>query len=274
MSAKRRIQSSSSINLYKQCPRKYYYKYIQKIPEPPSIHCVRGNIVHSALEHFFNIHPDTIKDLEKDLKQKMDSLLDKHWFESKEKLRELKMPMDELNEFYVDSRDMLNNWLKRYLKNLNVLINQGKSLKESFLELKPKAEEYFIDEELGVQGYVDAIYILPDNKIKVVDYKTSRKDHITPEYALQAGIYAVLIQKIKGELPKVVSFDFLKGEMKDVIVDEDLVKNTLFEIEQIHESTSSDNIVEYSKKPSGLCSWCNERGSGKCAYFELCKPND
>jgi ATP-dependent helicase/DNAse subunit B len=51
----KRVQSPSSINTYNQCPRKYYYQYILKLPTRPSIHLVRGNIAHSVLEDFFSI---------------------------------------------------------------------------------------------------------------------------------------------------------------------------------------------------------------------------
>ena len=51
----KRVESPSSINTFKQCKRKYYYSYIEKLPSVPSIHLVRGNIAHSALEDFYDI---------------------------------------------------------------------------------------------------------------------------------------------------------------------------------------------------------------------------
>lgn len=267
-----RVQSSSSINLYKQCPRKYYYKYIMKLPEPSNIHAVRGNIVHSVLEHFFKIKIKNENNYKKDLLKSADFLLDRFWIEKKEELKKLNLPIEELNDFYVDSRDMIYRWTNRFCDNVEDLIKKGHNLQDALNMLKPSAEEYIKDEKIGIQGYLDAIYYLPDGKIKVVDYKTSRKDIITPEYALQAGIYAVLIKNKKGCLPEVVSFDFLKGDLKDVVVDDDLIKNTLFEIEQIHFSTSSIEKSDYQKKTSGLCKWSNERGSGQCAFFDICMP--
>src|SRR3989338_2430314 len=54
----RRIESPSSINTYRQCPRKYYYQYIMKLPVSDSIHTIRGHVVHSVLETFFVAGPD------------------------------------------------------------------------------------------------------------------------------------------------------------------------------------------------------------------------
>ena len=50
----KRVESPSSINTFKQCKRKYYYQYIEKLPTLPNIHQVRGNIAHSVLEDFFD----------------------------------------------------------------------------------------------------------------------------------------------------------------------------------------------------------------------------
>ena len=49
------MQSPSSINTYKQCPRKHFYQYILNLPTKPSIYLIRGSIVHEVLEKFFDI---------------------------------------------------------------------------------------------------------------------------------------------------------------------------------------------------------------------------
>ena len=59
----RKFESPSSINTYKQCPRKYYYTYITKYPTLPSIHLIRGNVAHSALEHFYDISNEHLEKL-------------------------------------------------------------------------------------------------------------------------------------------------------------------------------------------------------------------
>ena len=51
----KRLESPSSINTFKQCKRRYYYRYIEKLPTISNIHQVRGNIAHATLEHFFDI---------------------------------------------------------------------------------------------------------------------------------------------------------------------------------------------------------------------------
>jgi CRISPR/Cas system-associated exonuclease Cas4 (RecB family) len=240
-----------------------------KLPEPPNIYMVRGNIVHSALEFFFEIDPSAISEPAKELPKRAEKLLDTYWIENIKKLKELELTSEKLNEFYVDSREMLNRWMQKFLKQID---DTGKDFTEAWKELKPSAEEYLKSEKLGVQGYIDALFNYEDGTIKLVDYKTSRKDIVTPEYRLQAGIYAVLVQEIKGVLPSKIEFDFLKGQTQPVEVTEMLVNDTKFEIEQIHMATEGKKPEDYPKKPSGLCKWSNERGSGQCAFYEICKP--
>ena len=52
--------SPTQINTLFKCPKSWYYKYIEKLPEAPSIHLVKGIAVHHALEKIFDdkIHKD------------------------------------------------------------------------------------------------------------------------------------------------------------------------------------------------------------------------
>lgn len=265
----RRIQSASSINMYKQCPRKYYYRYIQKLPDEPNIHAIRGSIVHEALEHFFKMPVTGITNYKVELPRKLEQLFDLFWIQNKAKLQQLKLTIEELNHYYSDSRMMLSSWMRKFLKKLDDTI----TFQEAFEKLRPDVEEEFVSQKLGVRGFVDAIYHT-ENGLEVIDYKTSRKDIVTPEYSLQAGIYALLIGEIKGEYPKNICFDFLKGETRPVPVDEVLLKQTKFEIENMHASTDSEDARDYPRKPSGLCKWSNERGSGQCPFYDVCKPRN
>lgn len=265
----KRIQSASSINMYKQCPRKYYYRYIEKLPDPPTIHTLRGNIVHEALEKFYAIEPEVIKDHIKELPLLLDKLMDDIWMENREALKQLDLSVDAMNNYYVESRYMLGRWVQKFLLKIKAT---ELPFVEAFKKLTPSVEKHLISEEYGVRGYIDALYEVDDEMVKIVDYKTSRKDILTPEYKLQAGIYAVLVQEYKGVPPQVVIFDFLKGEPRELTVDEDLIKTTLQEIEIIHMNTDSDDIRDYPRKPSGLCKWSNERGSGQCPFYDICKP--
>lgn len=44
--------SYSQLSAYEQCPHKWMYQRIVKLPEPPSYHLTNGNYVHSLAENF------------------------------------------------------------------------------------------------------------------------------------------------------------------------------------------------------------------------------
>lgn len=46
--------SHSAMQLYQQCPRKYYYQRVEKwAPRTEALALIRGSAIHSALDHFF-----------------------------------------------------------------------------------------------------------------------------------------------------------------------------------------------------------------------------
>ena len=50
--------SPSSISTFEQCPLKYKYTRIDKLPEPPTEATLMGNFVHEVLEEFYALPPD------------------------------------------------------------------------------------------------------------------------------------------------------------------------------------------------------------------------
>ena len=51
---KKLILSASRVKVFKQCPRKYYYTYIDKLPTKPKDFFDIGTLVHGVLEFFHN----------------------------------------------------------------------------------------------------------------------------------------------------------------------------------------------------------------------------
>ena len=100
-----------------------------------------------------------------------------------------------------------------------------------------------------------------------MDYKTSKKAHITDAYKLQLAIYALLYQEEHKKMPDEVGIYFLKdGVEKIITVDDELLKLAKFKIEQIHASTTSDDITDYKKNQTPLCKW----STGQCDFYDYC----
>jgi CRISPR/Cas system-associated exonuclease Cas4 (RecB family) len=264
----KRVQSPSSINTYKQCPRKYFYQYIIKYPTKENIHTVRGNIVHDALEKFFSINVNTIKQegYKKELSFYMKNLFDACWAGAATRLQKLGLDDQTISFYYSESTNMLANWLNHFFDDLQKEMKNNLSLAKAFEKLRPaELEKHYNDSELMVRGFIDAIHKQGED-ILLMDYKTSKTSELKPEYILQLGIYAVLYEKEHGSYPKKVGIWFLKDKPVTISVTPKLIKDALFEIEQIHFSTETDKISDYPKKESGLCKW----STGQCDFFDIC----
>ncbi len=252
-----RVQSPSSINTYIQCPRKYYFQYILKLPTKPSIHLARGHIVHSVLEHFFKID---LKHLNEntypyDLKNRIQELLVKFW-QNEEDLKKLDLSKDKLLFYFDESMLMLLKWVTIFISRVEAMIIQGHSLPVAFKRLTPKTEEQYFSEEFKVQGFIDAIEEI-DDIVKIIDYKTSASYDISDSYKLQLAIYALLYKEKHGKLPHKVGINFLKDSEKFIDVDENLVHYAKKEIEMVHKKTQTDDIDNYPLIPANLCKWCD-----------------
>lgn len=259
----RRIESPSSINTYKQCPRKYYYAYIRKLETVESIHTVRGKIVHSTLEEFFKVDITKISkgSYEFELKAILFDLFRNNWIKKKKELMNLTLDMEQIGFYFEETKVMLGNWIDNFINKLdkNDLIN-------SFLKLKPITEEYIVNEEKGVRGIIDAIH---DNngEIRILDYKTSKCDDLTEEYRLQLAVYAMLYYEQYGKMPGKVGIDFLKFGEKFIDVDEELIEFARKEIEIMHFNAQSDKIEDYEKRENNLCRW----NGGSCDFYDVCQ---
>lgn len=144
-----KILSYSAMNLYKECPQRFKFRYVDGIKEGPKSYFSFGQSVHTALEFLYR--------------------------------SQLVPPsLDEMLKYYE------GNWVKGGYKtpqeeNLNFL--EGKKILRSFYEkhitdwAPAMATEYDFRVQIdGVQlrGKVDRIDKLPSGGIHVIDYKTGK----------------------------------------------------------------------------------------------------
>jgi len=261
----KRIQSPSSINTYKQCPRRYYYQYIEKLPTKPSIYLIRGSIAHKVLEDFYDIEELEEYNIGNQLMKRLLILLKAYWEESHEELHKLGLSDADLKSYFAETQNMLVNWFNQFWARYQDLRESGLDSHEAFKKIIPVREELFESDEKGVRGFIDVIEE-EDGSVCLMDYKTSKTDEITPAYKLQLSIYAYLYYLKHNHLPKRVGIYFLRHGTKLLDVTNELIKEAQFEIEQIHMLTDTNDIDEYPQKTSGLCKW----SAGKCDFFNKC----
>lgn len=267
----KRVESPSSINTFKQCKRKYYYSYIEKLPTVSNIHQVRGNIAHSALEDFYDIDITQFDEnnLQKEFQQAMQKMLMFQWNKYREKLNELNLNQDKMKFYFEETMLMLMNWCNHFVEDIEKLRkNKDISLAQAFIELTPIREQQFISEEHSVRGFIDAIHHCGD-EVHILDYKTNSRFDFKDEIKLQLAIYSLLYQEKKGMLPHKVGIFFLRHKSKYINVEPEMVEMAKKEIHAIHLHTSStEHIDDYPQTITPLCKW----STGQCDFYDVCKP--
>jgi len=267
----KRIESPSSINTFKQCPRKYYYQYIQKLPTLPNVHQVRGNIAHSTLENFYDINVSsyTPENYESKFKEAIQALFLHYWNFYEPKLKALKLNPDQQCFYFEETMLMLMNWINHFLTEIKPLITEKKmSVQEAFLQLTPLREQEYISTNYSVKGFIDAIRQMGE-EVHLIDYKTNNGFEFKDSIRLQLAIYSLLYQEKHGKAPSKVGIFFLRHKLKMVKVDEELLKLAQREIELIHAHTSQfEEIKDYPCSVSPLCKW----QSGECDFYQTCLP--
>ncbi len=269
----KRLESPSSINTFKQCKRKYYYNYIEKIPTLSNIHQVRGNIAHSVLEDFYDISLEGFTEENYALKFKgvIQTIFVATWKKYEKKLTELNLKKDQEMFYFEETMMMLMNWMNHFLKDFTGMVEKEKiSLEEAFSKLTPIRELEYKSEQHSVRGFIDAIRH-QENEVHIIDYKTNSRFDIKDSIKLQLAIYSLLYFEKHGKIPSKVGVFFLRHKLKLFNVDEELLKLARLEIELIHAHTSiTGNKIDYPRTITPLCKW----RTGQCDFYKVCKPHN
>ena len=237
----KRILSPTAINTYMSCPRKFYFRYIKKYQTRPSIHLIRGQIVHKTLHQFNGNHPQNLCEtsVEKICVELL-GIFNEHWETAQKSLSALDLPEDEIASFHHESELMLLNFG-------NWLFNNGLST--------PKLSETRLwSENLRAMGIIDAVHVM-DDKVVLVDYKTSRHARITSDIMRQAALYALLYQDKYNKAPDAVWIHFLKdpGEPQTIPIDNEILHYGKTLIDSVHEKTTSYDEISYPCTCGGYC---------------------
>lgn len=184
--------SFSSMNLYRQNPRLFYYQYIAKLAPPDEVsraYGLAGNVTHDALEAYVNNKPF---DFAKEWKDK--GLNDKY--------------------FGFNEQPLSPTTYKQCVEQGKKLIDRYKILGYKIIPEKKFEMKY--NESVNIKGFVDVIAV-KDDKILLIDYKTNsskKKD----QYLDQMKFYCWLYYRLEGILPDRCVWYFLKLNKEDVYI--------------------------------------------------------
>ena len=238
---RKKILSPTAINTYLTCPQKYYLRYIKKQKTRASIHLIRGQIVHKTIQKFHNHRSATqAKEPPEQIRTELLKLLDTCWQAAATSLNNLGLTTEQLKFYHADSQVMLLNFSHWFC-------NHDRPIPDM-------TEARILSDSLGLLGIIDAVFE-KDDKVTLVDYKTSKYATITDDIVRQATLYSLLYQDRFNKIPDQVGIHFLKqpGDPQPIQINDNLLEYGKNLIRFIREKTLSEAENNYPCTCGGTC---------------------
>ena len=235
-----RILSPTAINTYLFCPQKFYLRYIQKLKAKPSIHLVRGQIVHQTIYRFHQ-KPATRGasiQAEKPINELL-CIFNQEWKKAHDSIERISITGPQTAFYHAESEHMLRNFAQWYSQNS---------------VLPSSSETKMLSWNLRLMGIVDAVHHIGD-RVVLVDYKTSKYPRITDDIRRQAALYALLYEDQHGIPPSEVRIHFLVEAVDptSIRVDEDLLTYARETLRRVAQKTRTTLQQDYPCTCGGLC---------------------
>jgi putative RecB family exonuclease len=194
-----RTLTPSKVAAFTACPLAFRFSVIERRPEPPSPHAVKGTLVHAALEGLFWNHDPA----DRTEAAAMDELA-RVWADlaSDPEYVALALGPDEADSFLADARKLVTNYFR---------IEDPTAVETIGVELGVELEQ----DGIRLRGIIDRLDIGPDGALTVVDYKTGRAPAPRYEHGRLGGVqtYALLCERILGRAPAEVRLLHLRDPL-------------------------------------------------------------
>ena len=191
-----RTLTPSKVSAFTSCPLAFRYSQIERLPEPPSPHSVKGTFVHAALEGLFWRHGAGRRS-----RAAAEDELARVWADRGEdpEYAELGLSAEDESAFLADARRLIDNYFR---------LEDPDAVRTIGVEI---GVETMVD-GMRLRGIIDRLDVAADGSLIVVDYKTGR----TPSERFERGslggvqIYALLCESMLGRAPVEVRLLYLR----------------------------------------------------------------
>ena len=228
--------SHSSMSMYLECPQKFKFRYIDKLPEQPKWFFSFGQSVHAALEFLYSIPalpPPTLAQLLEHYK--------KNWKKDGYKNAEQE------REHLAEGEKILTDFYKLHIKDFRLPL---------FAEYKFEFEV----EGVPLLGFVDRIDRLDNGNLSVIDYKTGKaiKQERLHEDR-QLTLYQMAVERLLGAKVERLTFYHLPSQ-KPLTVGPRAQQQLDALAETIVSVNEGIQAERFDPTPSEkVCQWCDFR---------------
>lgn len=235
---------------------------VDRLYEPPSKEALRGTLVHSVLEHLFDLpaHQRTEEAAQQMLSTRWDAL--KGDDRTSKDIATMFETSDELSAWFESARPLIHSYFAL----------------ETPAYLQPAAREQHFDALLpngiAIRGVIDRVDATTDGKLRIIDYKTGKSPspRFQADMIFQMRFYASALYLMEHNLPLRTQLLFLKDARTltydPVERDVDAMIDQLTALWADIEMRLDSGLFE--EKPGPLCAWCSFQQY--CPAFEGVPP--
>ena len=285
--------SYSKIEVYKNCPMQYKFKYIdKKYSSDTSLALELGSLCHYVLEQ----KGKTLTAKKEVDYDKLVEILHNGVIETDEKTKECLLGIDSLKKKYFET------WYEKdnasgmtYDDKIKIFIEVLHNEMEDSEWIPTYFEfpfEFVWDNKIKLKGFIDRIdtrTITEDGKevvqYRTIDYKTSKKiyDEKQLPTSLQFGIYALAIFNEFKALPIQSEYHFILINKVQMALTKGYEKRLMKALDKVFSDIQiSENSEKFKPSPTPLCYWCNFCKNNplateyqmECEYFSKWTPNE
>ncbi|CAM9118598.1 unnamed protein product [Phaeothamnion confervicola] len=254
--------SPSSVSDFNRCRRLFKYRHLDRMWEPTSPVLLRGVLVHEALAKLYECPPEErgIDRLHETFRQA--------WIKRRADPRFAGLfdGVEEERAWGLKSMELLANYLLVDAPKITHPISVEHRI---FCSFDGPGDPGRGGGGMNVTGVLDRLDRGPHRGLVVIDYKTGRAPtldysqrtnmRILHEKFFQLKIYALLVQKSLGEMPRELKLVYLDGPttMTFPLKEKDLV-----EVETVLRQTWKNILAaveaqDFPPTPSRVCNWCS-----------------
>ncbi len=240
ISAEDFVLSASSIRAYNDCPLKFKFQKILRVPQPPSVTLDLGTVIHSMTEEMAN---EKAQGKEMTREKALERLKEKWIF------RSYQNQVDE-DKAVERAEKMIDTYLKWEGASHNTLVGTELPFEVNI-------------GNVSFAGRIDRLERNPEGRFEVIDFKSgssskSKKDTIVDP---QLNIYAKAVEELKGELPvKATLFYVEKDKAVEYPISAESVRDSMTLI-----GKTAEDILEENFRPTPSFRACMF-----CPYKSIC----
>lgn len=235
--------SASSLDTFKQCPRKWKYIYVDDARSVSTFATILGTFAHSVLEEFYQWDPEerTVELAKEIARYEWDKMT-----KLSRAFKSLKLTEEDQKRMRIQAwKSVRGAWDLEIPENVDVV----------------EVEKDFMVQHEGawVRGFIDRVE-RDSNGLRITDYKTGNapKEAYKRDKLIQVELYAMAATELYEEPVVSAALMYLGKEIVQTEINEVVLRRTRKRLSKAIEAMSASlDTGEFAAKTGPLCAWCD-----------------